>query len=128
MNGFMSFEANYMSYTPYSFPHFDGIQIDLISPFWADADSSGVYYDNGMDVVYYHVYQRNQFSSAADMLVFDIASADGQQFFNNPTFSAGWVMVVTWSQVIPWPYYSNLYSSEVRYPIIELYYTSLHFN
>ena len=115
MNGFMSFTINYLSYTPYPFPHYDGLNADLLGAFWADADSSGIYYDqSGNGVVYYHVYQKTSgtaLPSPSEQRVFDMATRDGQKYLNN-AFSANWVMVVTWSQIVPWPHYYNKYSSE----------------
>jgi hypothetical protein len=117
MNGFMSFDINYMSYTPLPFPHQDGLFVDLLSPFWADADSTGVLYDCcGVDVVYYHIYQTNPARttplSPTEQLVFDLATSEGQTYLST-NFIANWVMVVTWSNLIPYPYSYNQFSFEV---------------
>ena len=117
MNGFLSFTTNYLSYTPYPFPHYDDLNADLLGAFWADADSSGMYYDqSGNSVVYYHVYQKTSDTTLpppSQQRVFDMATRDGQTYISS-SFSANWVMVVTWSQVVPWPFNSNQYSSEVN--------------
>ena len=126
MNGFMSFTINYLSYTPYPFPHNDGLSADLIGAFWADADSSGISDDQSSNgVVYYQVYQFSALASPltpSQQRVFDLATRDGQTYING-SFSANWVMVVTWSQIVPYPYYYNQYSIEVNYSIHNIYVT-----
>jgi hypothetical protein len=119
----MSFSINYLSYRPLPFPHDNSENADLLGVFWADADSSGVYCDCssgctscGTDVVYYHFYKygSNNTSSLdpAAQEIFTKSSSDGQKYgngFREPT----WVLVITWSQVIPYPYSANKYSFEV---------------
>ena len=117
----MSFSINYLSYRPMPFPHDNSEDADLLGVFWSDFDSTGVYCDCSSDcrtcgtsVVYYQMYKNDfkQNISAVAQKVLQKATADGQKYI--PGFSiATWAMVVTWSQVVPYPYKYNLYSSEV---------------
>ena len=120
MNGFLSFDMRYMSYTPYRFPHYDGLNVDLLGAFWADADSSGRASDCCGDVVHYQIYRlvshtldSNQTSKTVQR-VLDLATLEGQLYVAS-SFKANWVMVVTWKDVIPWPFNENQYSYEVYY-------------
>ena len=122
----MSLGADYLSVKPTPFPRNDSSSADLIAPFWADADSSGVKCDCtsgcatcGADVVYYQVYENDPTvgvtAGSTTQKMLDLATADGQK--SVPGFvTANWVMVVTWSQSIPYPYSSNQNSFEVRKP------------
>jgi hypothetical protein len=121
MNGFISFSKNYLAYRPTPFPHQNSEQADLLAPFWADADSSGIYCDCGpwcptcgTGVVYYQIYSKTGDSINATLTaaVLDKASADGRRYISG-FGSADWVLVVTWAQVIPFRYTSNQYSYEV---------------
>ena len=123
MNGFLSFDMRYMSYTPFPFPHRDGLDVDLLGAFWADADSSGRTSDCCGDVVYYHVYKKDLQSSSSTSKVsrsvqriLDMATLEGQLYIAN-SFQANWAMVVTWKDLIPWPFDENQYSYEVHYYI-----------
>lgn len=132
MNGFISFSKNYLAYRPTPFPHQNSEQADLLAPFWADADSSCFFYyfgpsnpcincdcgpgcpTCGTNVVYYQIYSKTGDSINATLTkaVLDKASADGSNYISG-FGSADWVLVVTWSQVIPFRYSSNRYSYEV---------------
>ena len=105
------------------FPHNDSENADLLGVFWSDFDSTGVSCDCqiecrtcGRSVVYYHVYSNNLLQN--DQLdefskqILSRASHDGQKYITG-FVEANWVMVVKWSQMIPFPYTYNQYSSEV---------------
>ena len=118
MNGFISFSSNYLSYRPMLFPHDNSEDVDLLAPFWADTDSSGITCDcyDGTGVVYYHVYKLNPNqvfpANSVEAEIFHRATLDGKLYI--PGFKkADWVMVVTWSNVIPYPYATNKNSVEV---------------
>ena len=82
MNGFISFSKYFQSYTPYPFPHYNGLNVDFLGAFWADADSSQIRNDqNGNGVVYYHIYQYIpiwNLPPSSHQRVFDMATRDGQ--------------------------------------------------
>ena len=123
MNGFMSFTNNFVSYRSMSFPIVNNTYTDILAPFWADSDSTGIFCDCvtgcgtcGTGVVYYHVYKYipNKYypPNSTDLRVFDVATFDGKYYV--PGFKkADWVMVVTWSNVIPFSYSYNKDSFEV---------------
>ncbi len=125
MNGFMSFGINYLAYRPMPFPHQNSEQADLLAPFWADADSSLVKCDCtsgclscGTDVVYYQVYSAYPTKPSTNIgplaqVIFNKATADGLAYVSG-FVAADWVMVITWSQVIPYRYTYNQYSFEVN--------------
>ena len=123
MNGFLSFSMNYLAYRPMPFPHNNSEEADILAPFWADADSSGVKCDCtagcsscGTDVVYYHIYKldsnRNYPTNSTEHKVLQRAKSDGKEYLKGFK-RADWVMVVTWSQTIPYPYSANQNSMEV---------------
>ena len=123
----MSLNSNYLSNNPHSFPHYDNLNSDLLGPFWADADSSGITSDCcNIGVVYYHMFQFNvnQVLSELEQRVFDLATLDGQRYIDS-TFVARWVLLVTWSQMIPYPYADNQYSFEVN-TFLQFYFIMLH--
>lgn len=130
MNGFMSFAINYLAYRPTPFPHQNDEDADLLAPFWADADSSLVSCDCtagcmscGTDVVYYQVYSYVSLQSTPQGLaVLAKANADGRAYIIGFQ-QADWVMVVTWSQVIPYRYTYNQYSFEVHmfFSVVSIY-------
>ena len=95
------------------FPRNNSEDADLLAPFWADADSSGVYCDCttgysscGTNVVYYHIYKTDTSKkyplNSTESIVFGQGTADGRPYV--PGFKkADWVMVVTWSHLTPYP-------------------------
>ena len=104
------------------FPHENSENADLLGVLWADVDSREVTcdcnsscYTCGTDVVYYKIYKfPSDISNISDPImtqVYEKAVDDGACVyeFGQP----GWVMVVTWSQVVPYPYRANKYSYEV---------------
>ena len=83
---------------------------DLLGVYWSDADTSGTNSDCcGDDLIYFHIYADNTNQSRR---IYNRATADGRKYIN-PTFTANWVMVVTWSRMIPRPYDINQFSNEV---------------
>ena len=105
------------------FPHNNNERADLLGVFWADSDSYGIRcdcsndcYNCGTNVLYYHVYksdpQQNFSANPSAQKVFGHASRDGKLYV--PGFEqATWVLVATWSQMIPFPSAENKYSTEV---------------
>ena len=120
MNGFISFSINYLSYTPAAFPHSNRENADLLGVFWSDYDSKGVRcdcavscYTCGRSVVYYQTYSTTKNGEDVNYLqVLNITSAIGQKYIAG-FIQATWVMVVTWSQMVPFPYTYNQNSTEV---------------
>ena len=109
-NGFISFQNDYPFMRPAGFPHSNMLNADLLGIYWSDADSSGVYQGCcGVDMIYYHIYSDKQNQS---LRIYSRATADGRKYVS-PKFTANWVMVITWSQMIPYPFETNQFSNEV---------------
>ena len=123
INGFISFSINYLSYRPMPFPHYNSEDADLLGVFWSDYDSTGINCDCslgcrtcGRGIVYYQVYSCDPMQSSSPegfvQNVLSKATTEGRAYI--PGFNiATWVMIVTWSQMVPFPYSYNQYSSEV---------------
>ena len=95
---------------PAPFPHINDLNADLLGVYWSDADTSGTTSDCcGDDLVYFHIYSDNSNQSRR---IYIRATADGRKYVN-PSFTADWVAVITWSRMLPRPYYYNMFSSEV---------------
>ena len=125
MNGFISFSINYLSYRPMPFPHDNSENADLLGVFWSDYDSTSINCDCtfncrtcGRSVVYYHTYSLQEGKTDnVTLQVLSQATTDGLNYIPGFT-TATWVMVATWSQMVPFPYSSNQYSYEVSKNII----------
>ena len=68
-----------------------------MAPFWADFDFRD---PNPTSRVYYQVYGRKARSSVLEVAVLDELSARV-----GSDFEAQWMLVVTWRDAIPWPYW-----------------------
>ena len=107
----MSFIDDYNSFVPRPFPLDDNMYGNIVAPFWADADCSMVFPNgNANGFVFYQVYSDN---STQSKQIYDLATKDGRKYISS-TFTANWVMVVTWNQVVPYPQGINMFSSEVH--------------
>ena len=136
MNGFLSFSINYLTYRPMPFPHKNSEEADILAPFWADSDSTGVKCDCtagciscGTNVVYYHIYKFDSNltypENSTERKVLQQTNLNGKTYIKGFK-RTDWVMVVTWSQVVPYPYSANKNSIEVSVVFIDypvLYYT-----
>ena len=103
------------------FPHDNSEKADLLAVFWADSDSSGIFcdcapgcYTCGNNVVYYHIYkflpEQRPFDPLTEQ-IYNMTIKDGQYIFGN--YDTAFALVVTWSQMLPFPSYYNKYSLEV---------------
>jgi hypothetical protein len=90
----------------------------VLAPFWADSDSSGVTCDCtpgchtcGTSVVYYQIYTtfRGDMERYKNRAMIEGRTKCKLRTFRRPD----WVMVVTWSRMVPSPYSSNQHSTEV---------------
>lgn len=95
----MSFDQQYLSWWPIPFPY-GRSRIPVIAPFWADFD-----YRNEMpgSRVFYQVYDRKKNSP----LLRETAVLD--EFSVRANFRAEWMLVVTWKDAVPWPYWYYRY-------------------
>ena len=110
----MTFTNDYNSFIPRPFPLNDYVGGNIVAPFWADADSTMITKEafedgNTGGVVFYQVYSDNSNQSRQ---IYDLATKDGRKYIS-PMFTADWVLVVTWNQVVPYPQDVNMFSSEV---------------
>lgn len=97
----MSFGQQYLSWWPVPFPY-GRSRIPVVAPFWADFD-----FRNEMpnSRVLYHVYERKRSSSLLETAVLD----EFNTRLSNSSFEAQWMLVVTWKDAVPWPYYYYRY-------------------
>lgn len=110
VNGLVSFGIPLLSPVPSIIP--TGTNIQIICPFWADIDL-----ETGPGKVFYHEHVRDTHDStlnpvtAADKLVFDLATKHIQTIVGDNSFFPTSVIVVTWQAVSP--FYSEDNPNEV---------------
>lgn len=110
-NGLVSFNQAYLSWRPIPFP-FGRNRQPIIAPFWADFDFRSSF-NTESNRVFYHVYERQSSNiSSLERAVLDAFSARISDEAGGD-FRAEWLMVVTWSDAVLYPYWWRLYSNEV---------------
>lgn len=125
VNGFVSLGEGYVSWTPVNFPfnlpsgyyydyaYYNGYSyyynnLNIIAAFWADIDTRG----NGPGRIHYNVYSRNYFSyspsSTLEQKVFDWVADKIRNRAGDSGFWPSMVVVITWENVSPYPYYYTM--------------------
>lgn len=110
-NGFISFKRKFLSPYPLSFPIRDtGLlsKIGIIAPFWADTEGR----KDSNSVVYYSIYQQDDpyFSQSSELTtqVINMVKHDIKTTVSNQgEFIPSLVVVITWENMIRWPYEEN---------------------
>ena len=102
-NGLISFDQQYLSWWPIPFPY-GRSRIPVLAPFWADFD-----YRNNLPFssVCYRAYQRKGSPSPFEQAFLDEVDAR----LSDPEFRVEWMLVVTWKDAVPYPYYYWQYYS-----------------
>lgn len=84
-NGFIVLTSSYDGYHPENFP----INISMISPFWADADTTPLY---GNWTVWYRITTNETIKQRA--------TSDVNTYFPRfKDFQASWILIATWQNV-----------------------------
>lgn len=120
MNGIVTCGHKFYNYIPrYFTPNFAR---HIIAPFWADADGRHSTWPCSLtqeSSVFYNIYEDDvskngvQSASDPDKLVLDsqtqliITRAQQDALSRDSEFKVSWVIVITWSNMIPYPYYYN---------------------
>ena len=107
-NGYISFDRAFASPYPTRFPGFT--YTSLVAPFWSDVDIRR----DGK--VFYNVYMKTTSS------YIERATHDVRQFSRFDSFTAHWVLVVTWDRVPNYPDGSGSYSDSLSTKVKCLYF------
>ena len=92
INGLVSFDRKLKTFSPSFFP--GHAHVSVVAPFWADVDT-----EHSGGQVFYQIYDDPQ-NSYIERATEDVRGHGGQEY---SSFSAKWVLVVTWSEVANYP-------------------------
>ena len=102
-------------------------KMPLIAPFWAVTDQYFAFKAN-VSTVYYHVYEQSRQSTVQTRGILDMASQHVREYDSSATFasfSATWVLVVTWVDLCPYVIYPESYYSSQKIPSLNCPWVSI---
>ncbi|CAD5122659.1 DgyrCDS11069 [Dimorphilus gyrociliatus] len=116
-NGYITFKNNFQSPYPVKFPmKLSGYlsKVPIIAPFWADSEGRN---DNDKNLVYYSVYQQDDpyFFEGSELTtkVINMVKHDIKTTVSNQgDFIPSLVTVITWKNLVKWPYEENIPKNE----------------
>lgn len=117
MNGFITFGAYTTQTKPVdSLPIPNQINLPVIAPLWVDNDArtkSNQCSTNSS--VHYAIYtdEVNATGHIDDTTTYILKRAEIEASMRDQHFKPNWVLVITWINMVPWPYEQYKYSNEV---------------
>ena len=107
-NGLVSLNQSLLNWQPIPFPY-GTRQVPILAPYWTDFDFRAISPELTDNKVYYHTHQLP--GSQRDKSLLNTASERVHLLTDDDSFTARWMLKVTWSQATP--YYGQARTNEV---------------
>lgn len=98
VNGLISLSTKYEGWTPYLFP-IPGVSV--VAPYWIDQQ----FISSNDSLIFYHKYNAFTDTDMQSRNIIERVNTDLYKYANVNNFNATWAIVVTWSQISPYPSY-----------------------